>query len=469
MKPENTEDGLKFYGISLENFKNISHKVIDIGGDSFSVVGPNGSGKSSIIQALCSPLDTKIVPSEPIKKGEERSMIEVVLKGHKNGLPVKYTLDLYFSPGNKKGRLVVLNEAGEQIKSPATFVKGLIGNVSFDVVSWLHETKEKKLRMLKQLTGCEIDIDKINNQIKDKKSDKKVKKDRIEELEAVLKNHGYTQEQVELYSTNKPTEPIQLELTNISKSVDTYNKVESDMKGFRESITKEENNIAGIKAKIEQDITASGTEIKRLESLIQKEKERITSIVTEHEAMISANFLEITRLKGNLVKGDAWLNAKVKPFSAEITQRLNEAIAHNEHFNIVSGLAEKQKEMLKFKDELSAIDTEVEKLEKQRGSLIAKSQLPIKGLSFTEDEIFIDGLPLEEGQQNTASLFDIGVDVAIALNPSLKVIFLNDASLFDSKSLETIIKKIEAKGYQCIAEVVTNGELDIKFTERSAE
>lgn len=443
MKSENTEDGLKFYGISLENFKNISHKVIDIGGQSFSVVGPNGSGKSSIIQALCSPLDTKIVPSEPIKKGEERSMIEVVLKGYKNGSPVKYTLDLYFSPGNKKGRLVVLNEAGEQIKSPATFVKGLIGNVSFDVVSWLHETKEKKLRMLKQLTGCEIEIDKINKSIAEKKSDKKYKKERTEDLEAVLKNHGYTQEQIELYSKNIPTEPIQLELTNISKSLENYSSVERQMNGFKQSITDEETKIGKRKKEIE-----------RLQALIRAEEEAI-----------EIHFAEITKLKGNIVKGDAWLQKTVKPSGEEITKRLNDAIAHNEHYNIVSGLALKQKEMLAAKSELTKIDTDIEKLEKDRGSLIAKSQLPIKGLSFTEDEIFIDGLPLEEGQQNTASLFDIGVDVAIALNPGLKVIFLNDGSLFDKKNLETIIRKIEAKGYQCITEIVSDGELDIKFTE----
>lgn len=469
MKPENTEDGLKFYGISLENFKNISHKVIDIGGGSFGVLGRNGAGKSTLIQALCSPLDTKVVPMEPIKKGEERSKIEVLLKGYKNGLPVKYTLELYFSPGNKKGRLVVLNENEEVVKSPATFVKGLIGNISFDITAWLHESKEKKLKMLKQLTGCEIDIDKINVLIKDKKADKKGKKERAEELEAVLKNHGYTQDQIELYSKPKPTEPIQEELANISKSIDAYNGIESQMKGFREAIVKGEENIKGLRDKIEKDEIAYNEEIKRLELLIQKEKSRHNNLVSVTEELISSCFTEINKLKGNLVKGDAWLKEKVKPSSAEITQRLNDAIAHNEHYNIVSGLAAKQKEMLKFKGELTAIDTEVEKLEKQRGDLIAKSQLPIKGLTFSDDEIFIDGLPLDESQQNTAHLFDIGVDVAIALNPGLKVIFLNDASLYDEKNLAAIIKKIEDKNFQVVYELVSDGELDIKFSEREAE
>jgi hypothetical protein len=438
------EDGVKFWGLKLENFKNISHKVIDIGGQSIMVVGKNGSGKSSFIQALCSPMDTKIIPTKPIKKGEERSMIEVTLKGIHGGQPAKYILELYFSPGNEKGRLVVRNDKDEVIKAPATFVKGLIGNVSFDITAWLHESNEKKLRMLKQLTGCEIEIDKINKAITDKKSDKKHKKQRAEELEAVLKNHGYTQEQIDLYSKPIPIEPIQAELSNISKAIADYTDVEGKMKKFKDSITEEEGKIA--KRRIE---------IERLQALIKAE-----------EVAIELSFAEITKHKNNLVKGDAWLEKTVKPSSEEISKRLNDATTHNQHHEKVKALGDNKREEMKAKNEVMAIDADIEKLEKQRGDLISKSQLPIKGLSFTEDQIFIEGLPLEEGQQNTASLFDVGVEVAIALNPGLKVIFLHEASLFDPKNLETIIRKIEERGYQVVAEVVQSGELDIKFTEK---
>jgi hypothetical protein len=441
------EDGIKFHGLKLTNFKNLSHKVIDIGGQSIMIVGPNGSGKSSLIQALCSPLDTKIIPTKPIKKGEDRSMIEVTLKGIHGGQPAKYVLELYFSPGNEKGRLVVRNEKDEVIKAPATFIKGLIGNCSFDITAWLHESNEKKLRMLKQLTGCEIEIDKVNKAIAEQKSTKKHKKENAEELEAVLKNHGYTQDQIELYSKPIDIAPIQMELSNISTAITAYTDVEGKMTKFKNAITEEEDKIVKRRAEIE-----------RLQALIKAE-----------EAAIELSFAEITKYKNNLVKGDAWLEKTVKPSSEEISKRLNDATTHNQHHEKVKALAENQRTMMKAKNELIAIDTEVEKLEKQRGDLISKSQLPIKGLSFTEDQIFIDGLPLESGQQNTASLFDVGVEVAIALNPGLKVIFLHEASLFDEKSLETIIHKIEARGFQVVAEVVESGELDIKFTEKEVK
>lgn len=441
---ETQQDGVKFFGLSLSNFKNLSHKVIDIGGRSLKIVGPNGSGKSSLIQALCSPLDVKLRPSKPIKKGEERSQIEVTIKGVHGGQPVKYTLDLYFSPGDEKGRLVVRNEKDEVIKSPANFIKNLIGNTSFDITSWLHESNEKKLKMLKQLTGCEIEIDKINKSITDNKSLKKHKKERYEELEAVLKNHGYTQNQIEIYSKPIDVVPIQQELTNISSAIAGYADVETKMRNFKAAITAEE-----------EKIVKRRTEIERLQALIKSE-----------EASIEASFTEINKHKANLTKGDAWLSKTAKPSSEAISMRLNDATTHNQHYEKVLKFSENKKEEIKAKNEVIAIESQIDKLEKQRGDLISKSQLPIKGLTFTEDQIFIDGLPLEAGQQNTASLFDIGVDVAIAMNPGLKCIFLTDASLFDEKSLHAIIKKVEERGYQCICEIVSEGELDVKFTEQ---
>lgn len=137
-------EGLKSLYLEIENFKNIDKKIIDIGGRSLIFMGPNGSGKSSLIQAMQSPMDTKIVPTEPIKEGEERARIIHRIGGLQGGEYKEYTLEIFFSPGNKKGRLEVYNDKGEKLKSPASMVKSIIGNVSFDVTKWLNEDKKKK-------------------------------------------------------------------------------------------------------------------------------------------------------------------------------------------------------------------------------------------------------------------------------------------------------------------------------------
>jgi dihydrodipicolinate synthase/N-acetylneuraminate lyase len=60
----------------------------------------------------------------------------------------------------------------------------------------------------------------------------------------------------------------------------------------------------------------------------------------------------------------------------------------------------------------------------------------------------------------------VGVDIAMALNPGLKTIFLHDGSLMDHEALKTIVKKIENNGFQAIIECVSESEdVEVRFTE----
>jgi predicted hydrocarbon binding protein len=131
--------------------------------------------------------------------------------------------------------------------------------------------------------------------------------------------------------------------------------------------------------------------------------------------------------------------------------------------------SEKQKEMMSLKKKIMDHDADIEKLENKKSEEIKKSQLPVEGLTFTEDNIFINGLPLEAEQINKAALFDIGVEIAMAINPNLKTIFLHDGSLFDKEHLKSVIHKIEERGYQAIVELVSeDNDVVIKFTENEA-
>lgn len=444
-------EGLKFLRLELENFKNIDKKIVDIGGQSIIVMGKNGAGKSSLIQALMSPLDTKELPSAPIKKGEERAMISVVIGGVVNGENKQYTVDMYFSPKNQSGRVVVTDQHGNNVKSPATFLKSQIGNVSFDVMKWLNDTKAKKLETLKALTGCAKQIDIINKEIKEKGDTKKAKKDRAEEIEAVMKNHDYTQEQINLYSKPMPTEALQNELMQVSANQKIWDDFKMKVDGLK-------NNMS-----------LSYQQASNIQSEVQRKQQQIAQLqqeVAQHTEQLQIMEQNANELGGKIQQGEQWLAGNERPSSEEIVVKMNDAAAHNEHFARISTLAEKQREMLEAKQEAGTLDVDIKKLESQRSVLISKSQLPIPGLSFTDEEIMLNGIPLEEGQINTAGLFDVGVQVAMALNPGLKTIFLHDGSLFDKENLKVIVDKIESKGYQAVIEVVAeNDDVEVRFTE----
>lgn len=439
-------EALNFLRLELDNFKNLEKKVVEVGGQSLVILGRNGSGKSTLIDALCSPLDSKLVPTKPIKEGEESAKIEVVI-GNDNK---KYIVTLYFTPGNQKGRLVVENDKGETIKSPATFIKSLIGNVSFDPIKWLNESKEKRLATIKNLTGCAKDLDIIKLEIDGHKGTLKAKKDRIKELEAILNNKNFTQEEVEKYSTPVDIESIQAELNSVTKNQATYDGVKKKTDDFASAMATHKANMATA----EIAITDAERKIKELQELIESKKAYITDQRTQEALAANKN-----------AEGLAWLNKVTRPSSTEISERLTEATKHNEKCNQIGILATQQKEMIGLKRELGTITTSIEAAEKKRMDKIASSQLPIPGLTFTDDDILLDGIPLEEGGVNTAKIIDISVDIAQALKPNLKAIFIHDGSLLDKQSLRSLIQKIEARGYRAIVEVVSDGDLDIKFSE----
>lgn len=444
-------EGLKSLHLLLENFKNIEKKEIEIGGRSLFFMGKNNSGKSTLIQAMMSSMDAKLLPTEPIKKGEEHARISHKIGGYIGGEYKEYVIDIYFNQSNNKGRLKVTNEKGEVQKSPATLVKSIIGNVSFDVTKWLNDTKANKLKTIKALTGCEKEIDIINRDIESLKDALKAKKGRADDLEATLKNHEFTKEEIEKYSTTVDMGPIQAEMAAISNKQQQYDGIIAQMNGFKRDVED-----AGRK------ITAAGAEINRLNAEIA----RLQNSLREQGQIIADQTAVADKANENLRKGEQWLNNTPRPSMDVLNEKMSAAIAHNEKASRLGMLSGQHKEMVSLRVEADKLKGDIAALTDKRSEVIAKSQLSIPGLSFTDDDIFINDLPLEEGQINTAGLFDIGVEVAIAMNPTLKIIFLHDGSLFDKEHLKSIVRRIEERGYMAVVEVVAEtNEVEAVFTE----
>lgn len=440
-------EGLKSLSLEIDNFKNIDKMVIEIGGRSLLIIGKNGAGKSSFIQAMMSPLNSKMLPSEPIKKGEERAKISHKIGGVINGQYEEYILDMFFTPKDKTGRLVVYNKDNEVVKSPATFIKNLIGNVSFDVTQWLNDTKAKRLETIKKLTGCANDIDMINIEISKLKADKKYKSDRAEELEGSLKNHEFTREEIDTYSNPVDLTPIQTEISGVALKQQQWDGVKMKVDGFKADVYRAEEKVA-----------ESVAEMNRLQSLIEVEKMRILDINQEK-----------SKATNNINVGNTWLNDNPRPSIDDVNQRMNDAIAHNEKHNRIGMLGNQQKEMISLKSQVEDVKGQIEEQELKRSDIISKSQLPIEGLTFSDEDLFIDDLPLESGQINKAREWQVGIQVAMALNPNYKGIFLHDASLFDKETLHSIIHEIEKHGYFAICELVApeGDDLHVDFVEKN--
>jgi predicted ATP-dependent endonuclease of OLD family len=447
MAKKNEKDGLRFTHLEVENFKSIEKKVIEIDGKSLLITGKNNVGKSSLIQALLSGIDPKIQPTETIKAGETKASTKVKIAGILNGQEEEYQIEMYYTPKNQKGRIVVLNTKGEQVKSPKAVLDSIIGNVTFDIFKFLNDPKSKQIKVLKELSGVAKDIDILDLQRKTIFDERTFLKRKIEEDETLMNNHGFTEEEIDTYSTPINVDPINEELASISKKITNYNNVKTQTADYKKKADD-------------------------LEETNQKKRDRIAEIEKEKqdlEAAIKLNDSDIEQHWANYKKGTTWLETRTEPSAEEISNRLTAASLHNDKHAKINEFSEKQRTLIANKTKLQKQDDDIKAIDDKKVNLIKKSKLPIKGLTFTDDDIFLNGLPMEEGQINTQQLIDIGFEISMALNPNLRVVFLHEGSLFDQESLNALIKKCEERGYQLIAEIVTDStEAQITFVESEA-
>lgn len=447
-----TYEGLKSVFISAENFKNIEAKVVNISGKSIAIVGRNGGGKSSLIQVIKGTLDSSNLPEVGLKEGTEEGRIIHRIAGRVDGEYMEYTIEYYFSKKHESGRIKVFDQNMQEVKSPATIIKNVIGQVSFSPVKFLNEKKEKKLQIIKGLTGKGKEIDIINYDIETKKKDISNRKNVVDSIEAELSAVTYTDDQKRLYGTPVPIEPINKKIGDL----DLVNKQFNEIKRQRDAFSNDATNCQNLIHQKINETQAKYAEIER----IQKEIENLNIDIQKLDTQKKTN-------EANIEIADKWMIDNPAPDMVSLAEELRIATEHNNHYTRILELSDKHKKLYADKQEIITIEKEVSELIAKRTQLIESSQLPVKGLSFTDSEILLNGLPFEEGQINTQTLWDVCIDIALAVNSNYKGVFIDDGSLIDREHLIAIVKKIEEKGGFAIIEMVNwdGGELEVKFTE----
>jgi hypothetical protein len=106
----------------------------------------------------------------------------------------------------------------------------------------------------------------------------------------------------------------------------------------------------------------------------------------------------------------------------------------------------------RYDDESAEITGRMEAREKVKQDAIAAAQLPVAGITFGDGEVFLDGVPFD--QTSTAQKFRVGVAIAVAKNPTLRLVWVRDASLLDDKSYEIIKNLAEEFNAQILLETV---------------
>lgn len=195
------------------------------------------------------------------------------------------------------------------------------------------------------------------------------------------------------------------------------------------------------------------------EELEKRQKHNSEIEMQEHELKIAEE--EVGRLKRQISLLE-WKISSVKwrlvtLWNKKPTQELIENIQWSEEQNkkaqewnryveIKKKTNESQLELQKEKDQLESLRAEKQKM-------IQEAKMPIENMEFSETEwVVIKGIPLD--QHSSAEQLKIACKIATSMNQELKVIYIKDWSLLDSKSMIELEKFAQEEWYQILCERV---------------
>lgn len=412
----------KFNGIlslTIENIKKIKAISIHPTGGFVEITGRNGQGKSTVLDAIWWALKGKDnIQAAPIRNGQDKGRIELETEDYR----IERTFKRNEIGQDYTTKITVTAKDKARMSSPQAVLDGFTGMLGFDPLAFMRQTPRQQYDTLRGLCKLSIDVEELDRQYKylfDQRTD--INRD-IKVCEARLSNMQIP--------ANAPTERV-----DVSALVDKVEEINS------------ENSRIQQKQRIRQTLLADNV---RRSDETAKLKARLAEIERE-----MAEIEHATEDANSQIKGiTEYLQTHKLQDASYLADKIKQAEQINSVMDLRDNRAQEEKVLRTAQKEAEALTNRMQDLKEQKRAAIESANLPVKGLEFGDGELLMNGVPLE--QLSAAEQLKLSMDIAMAENPTLRVILLKDASLLDAQSMEYIRQRAEAEGYQVWAERVAS-------------
>lgn len=423
---------MKIVQLQAENFKRLVAVEITPEGNIVEVTGKNGSGKSSVLDAIYVALvGRSAAPPKPIRTGEEQALIRLDLGD--------LTVTRKFSTkegGTYTDSLKVENAEGLRYGKPQEVLDALLGEIGFDPFEFVQMRAGDQADTLLRMVPLPVDLDELAEQ---DQSDYQNRRD-------INRDHAALKAQLEAIPKEEvPDEvPDRQALTEkLSSAAETNSKIERE-RMIREQ---ERGDIERIRAAAEDGELRAAVLRKEAEELEEMAKER------RKAADEQAKQLDAREPLPDPVDTEA-LRTQL-----EEADRIAGSVARQKR------RGELAEQVTKLAEQSQALTDAMAAREKERQEALAKAEMPIEGLGFAIDEkgkpmVTFGGVPFE--QASTAEQLRASTAIAMAANPSLRVLRVKDGSLLDEDSMKLLAEMAKAEDFQLwIERVGTDGGVGI--------
>jgi hypothetical protein len=413
---------MKIIELQAENVKRLRAVTITPEGNIVEISGRNGQGKTSVLDAIWWAVSgTTHIQAVPIRKGENEARIRLDL----GDLKVLRTFRRREEGGHTTS-LVVESADGARYQSPQKMLDSLLSALSFDPLAFTRMDGKAQLETLKRFVPG-VDFAAIE---KASKADF----DRRTEVNRTIRTLRAQAVSIEV-PAGTPAERIDdaalvAEMqqagefnTELERRRSRREQAEQDLRTAEETARKDRDRAAELRvAASKMDEQAEGQE--------------------QHAATLRAKLAEAPVLPDPIDTLD--LRQRIADAG-----RTNTAVAQREQRDRIEA------QVQAAETEAAALTKAMEKRATEKREAIAKAHLPVPGIGFGEDEILLNEVPFD--QASSAEQLRTSVAIAIAANPKLRVIRIQDGSLLDEDAMRILAEMAQAADYQVWIEVVQSG------------
>ena len=367
------------------------------------VTGRNAQGKTSVLDALWLALGggtAKKANPRPVRDGAERARVCVDL----GDLVVtrSWTDDDHSS-------LTVSSPDGATYGSPQKMLDALVGRISFDPLAFMNLDAKAQRQQLLELVDLPFDADALDadrRDIYDRRTDVG------RNLRAAQANLAAMPEPPEgTPDVEQSPSELVAELAAATGRNSAADRAQADLDRTNERMWALDRQIADLQA--ERD---------KLHQQSARLNDEVAGLKRVDTAPIEERLLALDGI-----------NAQVR------AKRERDRVSW-----LVADLEAEQKEMTE------SIDT----IDKRKADGLAAATMPVDGLGFDEDGVTFQGQPLV--QASAAEKIRVSLGIAMALNPTLRVIRILDGSLLDSENMALIADMARDRDYQVWIERIKN-------------
>ncbi len=467
---------MKTSKITIKSLFGISEQQIN--GNSIEITGQKGAGKTSVLDAIRYCLTNRSNRDWIIKEGENEG--EIIVETD-SGL----TIDR--KARTNKADSININENGNRITKPETFLKSIITPLQLNPVEFTQMTKQEQNRAILDLIDFKWDMNWIEEQFGEIPQGVDYEQNILQILNDIQSENGvYFQSRqdinreirnkkafVEDIAKDIPSDyqaekwknyDLSSKYEELMKIRDRNNKIER-ARAFKDSY---DNKLRGIEATREMEISGA-------EKVIANEKDNLNSTIARLKAEIKAcedKLLTIddklqdkvkiansnydvakAKLDSDIGVAEQFISLPITPVD-DLQNEINEAEKMMKHLNEYFRMTSMQSEIAELKEVSEAYTEKIELARELPGEILETATLPVEGLTVKDGIPLINGLPISN--RSDGELLELCVDIAIHNPSGLQIILIDGAEKLDDISRKKLYEKCKDKGLQFIATRTTN-------------